>query len=349
MAKKPRVLLLGWQTTIGSGIAAIPAIHAVRAHFGEDTEYWLLTRPVPAGTSHPGELLIGWGRLEGLLFFPRLRHTGRWLGLLREVHRLGVERAVYVDLSVPRRTTRIILKAFCRLAGLGHPIGLPAPTPPAYGSPHEPARRLANLAAAGLSCPALPFLPPLLPPTSAEVDTWLAANVRSGRRLVAICPGARAQANHWPEDRFIALGERLIRDGRYELVICGGPAERAVAKRLCASWGEGLVAAGVLSLAATARLLSFCDLVVGLDTGTSHLAAALRVPVIVIQGGRCVAGAWDPLGQDVAVLRFEVPCAGCGHAVCPLVIHPCMRGIHLEQVWHAVQQRLTRPVDTACT
>lgn len=349
MPKKRPILLLGWQTTIGSGIAALPAIHAVRAHFGEDAEYWLLTRPAPAGTSHPGELLIGWGRLEGLLFLPRLRHVGRWLALLRKVHRLGMDRAVYVDLSAPRRVTRILLDAFCRLAGLGRPMGLPGPVRPIYSSPHEPARRLANLAAAGLPCPASPCLPRLLPPAAVDVDAWLAANARSGRRLVAICPGARAQANHWPEDRFIALGERLIREGRYELVICGGPSESAAAERLRASWGEGLVAAGTLSLAATARLLSRCDLVVGLDTGTSHLAAALGVPVIEIQGGRCVAGAWDPIGRDVTVLRFEVPCAGCGHAVCPLAIHPCMRGISLEQVWHAVQQRLTRPMDAACT
>ena len=349
MAKKRRVLLLGWQTTIGSGIAALPAIHAVRAHFGEDAEYWLLTRHVPAGTSHPGELLIDWGRLEGLLFRPRLRQMGRWLALLRQVHRLGVERAVYVDLSAPRSGTLTMLHTFCRLAGLGRPLGLPGPIPPAYASPHEPARRLANLAAAGLPCPALPVLPPLPPPAAGDVDEWLAANARPGRRLVAICPGARATANHWPEDRFIALGERLIRDGGYELVICGGPAEREVAERLRESWGEGLVAAGALSLAATARLLSLCDLVVGLDTGTSHLAAALGVPLVEIQGGRCDRGAWDPLGRDVTVLRFEVPCAGCGHAVCPLEIHPCMRGIHLEQVWHAVQQRLTRHADAACT
>ena len=349
MAKKRRVLLLGWQTTIGSGIAALPAIHAVRAHFGEDAEYWLLTRPVPAGRSHPGELLIGWGRLEGLLFLPRLRQMGRWLALLRQVHRLGVERAVYIDLSAPRRGTRTMLHTFCRLAGLGRPLGLPGPIPPAYASPHEPARRLANLAADGLPCPPLPVLPPLPPPGAGDVDEWLAANARPGRRLVAICPGARATANHWPEDRFIALGERLIRDGGYELVICGGPAEREVAERLRESWGEGLVAAGALSLAATARLLSLCDLVVGLDTGTSHLAAALGVPLVEIQGGRCDRGAWDPLGRDVTVLRFEVPCAGCGHAVCPLEIHPCMRGIHLEQVWHAVQQRLTRHADAACT
>lgn len=278
-------------------------------------------------------------RLRGQLYLPRLRQWLDWIRLLATIRSLRFDTAVYVDLSTPHRDVRRLLTLVSRLAGLGRPLGLR--TKPTAARPmQEAARRLANLANDGVAIPSAVTMPALEATAEARVVALLSAHRRPGRLLVALCPGARATANLWPIDRFAALGQKLVSQGGHDLVVVGGPAESAAARSLIAGWGEGIDAAGTFSLSESAALLAACDLVVGLDTGTSHLAAAVGTPVIVLQGARCPAGQWDPLGSNVAILRTDVPCAGCGHAACPLTLHPCMRAITLDAVWRAVERLL---------
>ena len=116
-------------------------------------------------------------------------------------------------------------------------------------------------------------------------------------------------------------------------MIVGGPTDRPLA----AQFGpEVLNAAGEFSVAGSAALLSECSLLIGLDTGTTHLAAAVGVPCVVIQSANSYAGHWDPLGDSHTVLRHEMPCAGCLCTECPVAGHPCMTGISVDEVWQAV-------------
>ena len=342
-AAPPRVLLLLWQTTIGSAITAIPAFQAIIGHYEPQTEYWLLIRPPKdSASSHPAELLQPWLGLTGVLSTPhRLAAPLQWLTLLYRVRQLRFQATVYVDLSQPHQVVKRVLTGFSYLAGLGRPQGLPKQTPRHNKTLSESTRRLTNLLMDGISAISNDhqrvFPAPRL---SADLEHWLASQRRPGRRLIAICPGARASANHWPLQRFADIGHRLLARNDCDLLICGGRDERVAALTLQAQWQHGIIAAGAHTLAETAAMLSHCDLVIGLDTGTSHMAAILGVQTIVLQGGRCHAGQWDPLGPHVQVLRWPVPCTACGHKVCPLQSHPCMRGLPVEQVWRAVSQML---------
>ncbi len=349
--RRPRVLLLLWQTTIGSGLTAIPAIQAIQQHEPLDTDYWLLIRPLPknAGNSHPAYLLQPWLNLVNVLTLPpRLRSPIAWLVLLFKVRALHFTTAMYVDASAPNHISRRVLLAFCHAAGLDQPVGLSAHRPHHGRSVHEATRRLSNLRQHGLPLaeaqPQRVFAPP---PGTADLPRWLSSQRRPQHKLIAICPGTRASANAWPMARFLALGRQLLARGDCDLMICGGPAERAIAQELSTAWGHGINAAGIFSLTDSAHLLSRCDLVIGLDTGTSHLAASLGVPVIVLQGGRCPEGQWDPLGPHVEILRWPVPCSGCGLRACPLHSHPCMRGLTVEDVMLAAHRTL--PLQPALT
>jgi hypothetical protein len=341
MARPKRILLLGWQHTIGSGLATIPVIGSLREHFGAKTELWLLTRAAPPGASHPFELLVTWVDLRGVFFLPPLRDPVSWTRLVWNVRKLDFDQSVYVDLSCPKPRVIKILTLFSWLAALGRPLGLPTTSVPMVAPKGESARRLANLVADGISVSINPIMPTMVPPAAANVDEWLASRRRPGFGLIAICPGARSPANHWPLRHFAVLGSRLIQWGGYDIVICGGPEERSAGLALVTGWGEGITAAGIFSLSETAHLLARCDLAIGLDTGTSHLAAAVGTPVIVLQGGRCVPGLWDPLGVKISILRNQVPCVGCGVSRCPLIIHPCMRGITPQAVWCEVERVLS--------
>lgn len=85
----------------------------------------------------------------------------------------------------------------------------------------------------------------------------------------------------WPEDDWRALGTALIATG-LRCVLPGGSApERIRATRLAQSLGRA-VAAPAMNLTELAGLLAGASIVIGVDTGLVHLAAALQRPTLAL-------------------------------------------------------------------
>jgi ADP-heptose:LPS heptosyltransferase len=75
------------------------------------------------------------------------------------------------------------------------------------------------------------------------------------------------------------------------------------------------------------------------DTGISHLAAAVRLPSVVIASGSDVAR-WAPLDTGLhRVLHTPMPCRPCSYFACPIG-HPCALGISIGQVMEQAQLQL---------
>lgn len=96
----------------------------------------------------------------------------------------------------------------------------------------------------------------------------------------ALIPCASRPEKIWPETRWIAIGKRIKAMGLSPLVIWGTEEEQVRAERIAAGC-EGEVPP-FLNVADMAALLGGTKRVVGLDTGFSHLAAALGKPTIGI-------------------------------------------------------------------
>ena len=92
--------------------------------------------------------------------------------------------------------------------------------------------------------------------------------------------------------------------------------------------------AGRLPLRRTAELLACAGVVVGNDSGLSHVAAAIGVPVIMIFGPT-PDRELGPLPPNVRVLRSHLPCEPCWHAgrfeACRKNID-CLRAISVDHV-----------------
>lgn len=83
----------------------------------------------------------------------------------------------------------------------------------------------------------------------------------------------------WAEDNWIALGKALHERGLRAVLPWGSEAEKSRAARLCAAL-PGAVCAPRLDLQEAAALLAGARGAIGVDTGLSHLAAALGVPTV---------------------------------------------------------------------
>jgi heptosyltransferase III len=162
------------------------------------------------------------------------------------------------------------------------------------------------------------------------------------KRPVAVCPGCKQPANSWPMERFIEICRRL-RERGFDVLVLGGPAEVPLGKQICRAVDGVLDFCGRTNVLQSAALLAECAFVIGLDTGTTHLAAAVGTPCVALYGARNVPGRWTPLGGQHITLRQSPPCSGCGHETCPIPGHPCMTSIDIDMTWRAVTQMAERP------
>lgn len=111
---------------------------------------------------------------------------------------------------------------------------------------------------------AAPGAPPVWAPSS-PYTVFLHAASRASKR--------------WPEDRWIALGREANAAGLDVVLPSGNAQERAASQRIAKALGRA-VAAPEMDLADAAALLAHARVVAGVDTGLTHLAAALGVPTV---------------------------------------------------------------------
>jgi heptosyltransferase-1 len=99
-------------------------------------------------------------------------------------------------------------------------------------------------------------------------------------RCTALIPCASRPEKLWPEERWIAIGRRDAQAGCTPVVLWGSEEERARAERIAA--GCNGVVPPFLTVKDTAAVLAVAQRVVGLDTGFTHLGAALGRPTLGI-------------------------------------------------------------------
>lgn len=85
----------------------------------------------------------------------------------------------------------------------------------------------------------------------------------------------------WDEANWILVGRELAQRGIHSVLPGGSSAERERAARLAAAI-PGAVAAPSLDLRVLAELIAGARAAVGVDTGLTHLAAALRIPTVAL-------------------------------------------------------------------
>jgi len=141
----------------------------------------------------------------------------------------------------------------------------------------------------------------------------------------------------WGREKHVAVGKHLARRGWQPMVI-GSKGEAAEAALLAEEIGEGAFSvAGRTSLGELAELIGRAELFVGIDSGPTHIAAALGVPLVAIYGPTdpTVTG---PQGNNHIILHHPRECGPCVTPTCE--DRPCLAAIGAEEVITAVDQLL---------
>jgi ADP-heptose:LPS heptosyltransferase len=157
------------------------------------------------------------------------------------------------------------------------------------------------------------------------------------RDYAILNPGGGWASKLWPAERFGEVARGLQAQGLASIVTWG-PGEEGLAEKVVAASDGAARRSFPTSLLDYVELARRARVVVAADTGTLHLACAVRTPVVALFGPTDPArnGPFD--SADVVVRRVP-PCAPCHRRVCPR--HDgVMQVIPAADVLQAVERRL---------
>jgi ADP-heptose:LPS heptosyltransferase len=194
---------------------------------------------------------------------------------------------------------------------------------------HEQEQSLALLDQAGLpkaNQGSRPFLK--LPKTAVAEAARVAGQLKlkKGAGPVLVQAACGTQAKRWPQESWAQVIEGLPKG--MPVILLGSAGEReemlSIAKRVKRPVA---VAAGMLSLSGLAAFIAPARLLLSVDSGPAHLAAAQDVPVLSLFSGTNRAAQWAPRGSLVQVLQAQgIPCSPCELSECPYD-NACMRAL----------------------
>ena len=171
-----------------------------------------------------------------------------------------------------------------------------------------------------------------------------AAGVDLRAPIVCIHPGAAWRPRAWRPERFAAVADWIQEHYHAQILFVGSSEERDIeaAVRARAKGRRAFWLAGELTWQELAALLERARLFIGNEGGPAHVAAANRVPSVVLSGPQ-EPGRFDPWSDLSVVLHHRVHCCPCRQDVCVHPENPCVNLIELEEVKAQVRRILGPP------
>ncbi len=334
---------------IGDLVCATPALFAIRRAY-PDAHLTLLTTPGKYRRSrHAEELLKDTGWIDEIIVYDldEIATISSRLAFGRKLRARKFDAWFELTLDRAKLSRMIRDLLLVRLLGvrwafgwrLEH-IGFAAKAEAEVKEfPDEVERLAAVMRSCGIESDATSFPAIAEKKLDDSFDRSLRDLQMSGQPVIAVAPGARRSCNLWPNDRFAEVCANLIAEGAAVFLI-GGADDYSMCEHIISQSGsEARNLAGRLSLPQTCAFLRRCDLLICVDSGPQHLAAAVGTGCVALFSQRNQRRRWYPHGRQHVVLEGSVECHTCLLDICPFD-NRCMKQITVEQVLAATHASL---------
>ncbi len=162
-----------------------------------------------------------------------------------------------------------------------------------------------------------------------------------GTVTIGLQMGCGGHLRQWPVEYYVALAQRLVQDFSAQIVLFGSQGERHLAEHFNNEWSrlagnkppEDYVVdlIGKTTIPQLAGTLKKCNMLIGGDTGTIHLATAVGTRVVAIFMSTALCHETGPYGDGHFVLQAHMECSpctegsgSCQEPVCQRLINPDM-------------------------
>jgi heptosyltransferase-1 len=175
---------------------------------------------------------------------------------------------------------------------------------------------------------------------AAHAEVLIAREGLTGGYAV-ICPFTTRPQKHWLEPRWAALAGRLHEDLGLPTVMLGGPADREAAARIRSQAESHVIdLTGQTTLLEAAALIDRAALLIGVDTGLSHMGIAYGRPSLLLFGSTCPYR--ETTRANARVLYHPIPCSPCRRNPTCHGEFTCMRSIEMREVTAAARDLIGR-------
>ncbi len=156
-------------------------------------------------------------------------------------------------------------------------------------------------------------------------------------RLVVLAPAASAgrALKLWTEEGFAAVADHFAAQPDTAVAIAGGEPMPGITSRVSR---PVLDFSGKTTLQELAALLDRADVLISVDSGPLHMAAAMATPVVGIYGPTD-PDLTGPMGSGHRIVRLGVPCSPCHLKTCSIG-RICMEQLPASAVIRAAEEVL---------
>lgn len=176
----------------------------------------------------------------------------------------------------------------------------------------------------------------------AKVDNMM-AGVDKTKPIIAIAPATTWVTKHWNKDNWHELIKKIEKD--YTIIFTGTGKDIELINYI--SEGKHLNIAGKTNILELAEVFRRCQLLISLDSGSTHLAWASQKPKIISIFCSTPDSLYAPLGSEdkYIALTGKLPCQPCHKRKCPLKKNKnlCTALPEVDEVLNAIHKLL--PVD----
>ncbi|HEU0196199.1 MAG TPA: glycosyltransferase family 9 protein [Nevskiaceae bacterium] len=180
-------------------------------------------------------------------------------------------------------------------------------------------------------------------------DTAAVARLLAGRGVTTpyavIAPFTTRAQKHWFEECWTDLAPRLRARFGFDVVMLGGSDDRGAAARIEAQAGGSIVnLVGATTLRQSVAVIQKTALLIGVDTGLTHMGTATQRPTVALFGS--TRPYLDPAVPTTRIIYDAMECSPCHrHPTCGGAF-TCMRLITVERVLETARAALEAGVRT---
>ena len=169
-----------------------------------------------------------------------------------------------------------------------------------------------------------------------EQDQSYAAEFRANGEYAVICPFTTRPQKHWLESRWPELAEQIMQQQGIPVMMLGGPADVEAAARIHAANDKIINLVGKSSLTHTAAVIQQSALLIGVDTGLTHMGIAFNVPTLALFGSTCPYS--ETTRDNARVLYHKMECSPCRRNPSCDGDFTCMKKLTIEEIMQNVTE-----------